>query len=209
MYIIIRKHSDLNKLHALKDKEKILTRFMMNGCSWCEKSQPEWDDMATSMSPQLDEHDAIAEVESQFVDNFRNFMAKHRKPYPPVRGFPSVYIMSQGVASPHQGRDQESFIQLLKQLDMVRNGPKKIKYSPNASRVSFMDNTLSPIVKLREKGPLLLTDDKSKSRSRTRTRSRTPHRSMTKSRSRSRSRSKSSPKTRLSFTVRRRTKKRG
>ena len=156
MYIIIRRRSDLSKLHHLKDKERILTRFVMNKCGWCHSSQPDWDNMTLRTKDHLDDHDALVEVESRFIDKFREFMARHRKPYPPVRSYPSVYVMNRGMASPHQGRDTESFIQTLQQLQMLRD-PKP--------HVSFMDTTLSPVKHIKLKSPPLKTIRQSRKRS--------------------------------------------
>ena len=139
MYIIIRRESDLGKLDALKNMDQIFARFMMNGCTWCEKTQPDWNRMTTTMSPQLKERDAIVEVESQFVDTFRKIMEKYRKPFPPVRAYPSMYIMSRGVASPHEGRDTNSLVKVLQQMQMVRDGP-----TPMSPKVRFMEKSPSP-----------------------------------------------------------------
>jgi hypothetical protein len=155
MYIIIRREVDLDQLDQLKDKQRILTRFVMNGCPWCTKTQPDWDNMTTTMTPQLEKHDAIAEIESQFVDTFRKFMSRHHKKYPEVRAYPSVYLMSRGVASPHQGRDSDSFIKLLEQMKMVRDEPKQITYSEKySSPASFMERTLTPLQKKTSKSPI-------------------------------------------------------
>ena len=146
MYIVIRKPAHLRHMHALKDKERILTRFVMNGCTWCHASQPDWDTMTKRMTPQLDDHDAIVEVERQFVDRFREFMARHRKPYPHIQSYPSVYVMSRGTASPHQGRDTDSFVQVLQQMKMLRD---------KEPHVQFMEKTPSPIKQIQLKSPLL------------------------------------------------------
>lgn len=149
MYIVIRKRSDLRHLNELKDKERILTRFVMKNCTWCHASQPDWDTMTKRMTPQLEEHDALVEVESKFVDKFREYMARHRKPYPHIQSYPSVYIMSRGTASPHVERDTDSFVRLLQQMKMVRE--QEQEQSP---QVKFMEKTLSPVKQIKLKSPL-------------------------------------------------------
>jgi len=137
MYIVIRRRSDLGKLKKIKDIDYIVARFMMNGCYWCEKSQPDWNKMTTTMSPQLDNHQAIVEVESRFVDMFRKIMERQRKTFPPVDAYPSVYVMSSGVASPHQGRDYRSLVQLVQDHEHQSPRPltlKKVKMDVPKSR---------------------------------------------------------------------------
>lgn len=148
MYIVIRRQADLRHLDALKDKECILTRFVMKDCSWCHASQPAWDTMTKRMTPQLEEHDALVEVESQFVDKFREYMARHRKPYPHIQSYPSVYIMSRGTASPHVERDTDSFVRLLQQMKMIR------EREPETPQVRFMEKTLSPLKEIQLKSPV-------------------------------------------------------
>jgi hypothetical protein len=103
--------------------------------------------MTKRMTPQLEEHDALVEVESKFVDKFREYMARHRKPYPHIQSYPSVYIMSRGTASPHVERDTDSFVRLLQQMKMVRE-------QEQAPQVKFMEKTLSPVKQLKLKSPL-------------------------------------------------------
>jgi len=184
MYIVIRSRADLadkEKLRALMNSDRMLTRFVMNGCPWCEKTQPEWDKMTREMTPRLGERHAIAEVESDFVDHFRDLMARHHKPLPPVRRFPSVYVMSRGRYSPSPN-DSSSLIRILQQMKMLRD------QSPH---VSFLEKELMPIKQVVLKPKSVRQRKRSRSRSQTR------------SQRRSKSRSKSL--TPLSFTVRQRT----
>lgn len=188
MYIVIRSHADLadrENRRALMNSDHMLTRFVMNGCPWCEKTQPEWDKMAREMTPRLGERHAIAEVESDFAEHFRELMAKHHKPLPPVRRFPSVYIMSRGKYTPSPGNDSTSLIRILQQMKMLREQ----SHSP---RVSFMEKELTPI-----KHVILKPTPLRKRRKLSHTRSRT--------RSQSRSRTRSQSRTPLSFTIRQRT----
>ena len=139
MSLVLQHRDDLLKLPELSEKRNILVRFKMNGCSWCVSSQPEWDSMVKEVKGQLSPQDAIAEVESEFVDHFKEFIEKTRgEPMPPFQGFPSVMVIQSHGITPHEGRDKDSYVKVL----------EKIKSIPKAS--TSKTKKLDPRLKLLE-----------------------------------------------------------
>lgn len=136
MYLVVRNQDDLKKLPELSERRNILVRFKMNGCSWCVSSQPGWDSMVREVRGQLAPQDAIAEVESQFVDKFKDFIQQTRgEPLPPIKGFPSVIMIKSPGMEVHQGRDKDSYIKSLTKVKSIQKSPsasktKKVKMDP-------------------------------------------------------------------------------
>jgi hypothetical protein len=85
--ISIHREGDLHQLNHLANKKNILARFVMNGCHWCEKSQPEWDSFTSRYSGNL----ALAEIESSFLQHFQQSMV-NRDPIR-VNGFPTILLI--------------------------------------------------------------------------------------------------------------------
>ena len=71
MIVSVKKPGDVRKLKHVANKRNILVRFVMDGCPWCETTQPDWDLMTKKAV--LTPDDAIAEIESSFIDNFKIF----------------------------------------------------------------------------------------------------------------------------------------
>jgi len=90
----IRSHEDLANLNHLARKKKILARFVMNGCPWCVKSQPEWDSFTSKYKGDL----ALAEIESEFLDHFKQSMM-NRAPIE-VTGFPTILLIQSSKVKP-------------------------------------------------------------------------------------------------------------
>jgi len=67
----IRTENDLSQMVHLARKKNILARFVMNGCTYCEQTQPEWDNFTSKYSGNL----ALAEIESSFLTHFQQMMA--------------------------------------------------------------------------------------------------------------------------------------
>ena len=86
--ISIHSEEDLQKLNHLARKKNILARFVMNGCPWCVKSQPEWDTFTNNYSGDL----ALAEIESSFLQHFQQTMASRKAPIQ-VKGFPTILLI--------------------------------------------------------------------------------------------------------------------
>lgn len=153
MYVVVKRQSDLGKLPQLSERRNILVRFKMNGCSWCVSSQPDWDSMVKEVKGQLAPQDAIAEVESEFVDHFRDFIQQTRgEPLPPIKGFPSVIMIKSPGMEVHQGRDKDSYIKSLTKVKSIeKSKPRRVSSAssaPSASRTRKVD----PRFKLIEQG---------------------------------------------------------
>lgn len=84
----------------------------MNGCTWCEQTQPMWDD-ATEHAI-LSPNDAIAEIESTFVDHFKQSMSNRKKFN--VNGFPTIIVIRGKNVMEHKGRDTASIVKAIKQM---------------------------------------------------------------------------------------------
>jgi hypothetical protein len=112
----IRNEMDLHKLPLLKQKKNIMVRFVMNGCGACKQSQPMWNDATKLVSLKAD--NAMAEVESQFVDHFKDSMTG-RQDFD-VQGFPTILIIRGKKVAEHEGRDTNSIITALKQIQKRR-----------------------------------------------------------------------------------------
>ena len=128
MYVAV-KHPD--DLHHLGDRRNILVRLRMNNCSWCVSSQPDWDTMVKKAKPLLAPQDAIAEVESEFVDEFKDFVEKNRgEPLPPFRGYPTVIIITRRGMNLHEERDTDSYMKLLEKIQSIPKERKSKEKTP-------------------------------------------------------------------------------
>lgn len=83
----IRSEDDLSKMVHLARKKNILARFVMDGCSYCVNSQPEWNDFTSRYSGDM----ALAEIESSYLKHFQQMMT-NRDPIP-VNGFPTIVMI--------------------------------------------------------------------------------------------------------------------
>jgi hypothetical protein len=115
---MIRIHTtqDLPKLQHLKNKKKILVRFIMDGCYHCENSQSNWDDAERKTKMSAD--DAIAEIESSFLEDFKKVVGRNLN----VEGYPSILLIHPNGIHIHNTRDTSSIVNLIKSMS-----PKKSK----------------------------------------------------------------------------------
>jgi len=122
---MIRVHSqeDLGNLQHLENKKNILVRFVMDGCPWCVKTQPDWDNACRQARPLLTANDAIAEIESSFVENFKHTIRKDI----PLEGFPTIIMIQGSKVIHHEARDTASIVKLLKRVKKSRKRTKKYK----------------------------------------------------------------------------------
>lgn len=128
MYVVLKQPSDLRQLPQLSEKRNILVRLRMNGCSWCTSSQPDWDRMVQQARPRLAPQDAIAEVESSFVDQFKDFVEKTRgQSLPEFRGYPTTICITQKHMKIHDGRDTDSYMKLLEQIQSIQKSEPPMK----------------------------------------------------------------------------------
>ena len=111
--ISIHSEKDLQKLNHLSRKKNILARFVMNGCPWCVKSQPEWDTFSTNYSGDL----ALAEIESSFLQHFQQSMAPRKAPIR-INGFPTILLIRASKVTP---------VPSLQKMKQTRNKKQKRK----------------------------------------------------------------------------------
>lgn len=147
MYVVLKQPSDLQQLPQLSEKRNILVRLRMNNCSWCTSSQPDWDRMVQKARPRLAPQDAIAEVESSFVDHFKDFVEQTRgQPLPEFRGYPTVICMTQKNMKIHEGRDTDSYMKLLEQIQSIPRPntpmPLPVKPKDKTRKTRFVDPRL-------------------------------------------------------------------
>ena len=111
--VSVKSPEDVIKFKRLANKKYILARFVMNGCPWCESTQPEWDNMTKKVK--LSPDDAIAEIESSFINDFKYMIEPKRKITLPISGFPTVLMIKPTSVVKHEGdRTEKSYLQLLK-----------------------------------------------------------------------------------------------
>ena len=85
--IKIHESGDLDKLNHLERKKKILARFVLNGCSACQHTQPEWDKFSKRKADY-----AIAEIEESFQREFQDRMAKRGALFD-VQAYPTILMI--------------------------------------------------------------------------------------------------------------------
>jgi hypothetical protein len=122
--ISIHSEDDLQKLNHLARKKNILARFVMNGCPWCVKSQPEWDTFTNNYSGDL----ALAEIESSFLQHFQQTMTP-RKANIHVKGFPTILLIQSSKVK------TVPFLHKLKMKNTNTKKTKKTKKKKNTKRV--------------------------------------------------------------------------
>jgi len=115
----IRTENDLSQMVHLARKKNILARFVMNGCTYCEQSQPEWDNFTSKYSGNL----ALAEIESSFLTHFQQMMAPRVNIQ--VNGFPTILQI--------KSRDVKRVLSLQK-LKTKKNKNKKNKKNKKTKR---------------------------------------------------------------------------
>ena len=108
----IRSEDDLSQLVHLARKKNILARFVMNGCSHCVNSQPEWNDFTSKYSGDL----ALAEIESSYLQHFQKMMAPRSDPIQ-VKGYPSIVMI------------RDSKVSIVPSLEKIKKKTKKNKKS--------------------------------------------------------------------------------
>lgn len=105
----------LADIKRLKTKKKILARFKMNGCHYCEETQSDWDKICRQVKNKMTPDSVIAEIESEFTDSFLNQLdlVDNTGMTPQVQGYPTYMIIVNGVATPQQGRSEIDLMRAL------------------------------------------------------------------------------------------------
>ena len=107
---------EVHQLNYLQDKKNILVRFMMHGCPACMNSQHDWDSACKQASISPD--DAILELESNFVDHFKQAMQSRAEIE--VYQFPTIMLIRGRNVSEFPNRDTASILKLLKSIKKSR-----------------------------------------------------------------------------------------
>jgi hypothetical protein len=124
MIVSIRSPEDVHKLKHVANKSNILTRFVMDGCHWCESTQPDWDLMTKRAV--LSPNDAIAEIESSFINQFKHLIEPKRKVKLPISGYPTVILIKKSGVIKHNGeRSVNSYLKLLKSKSKTKRKTRK------------------------------------------------------------------------------------
>jgi len=108
---------ELHQLNYLQHKKNILVRFMMNGCPACTHSQSDWDNACKQAN--LSPDDAILELESNFVNQFKEKM-QARNTAIEVYKFPTIMLIRGRTATEFPNRDTASILKLLKSIKKSR-----------------------------------------------------------------------------------------
>jgi hypothetical protein len=117
---MIRVHTkdDLPRLQHLKNKKKILVRFIMDGCPHCVNTQHSWDNAGKH---RMSADDAIAEIESSFLEDFNRTIGRTVN----VEGFPSILLIHPTGIYTHPARDTASIVKLIKSMKSKKTRRKK------------------------------------------------------------------------------------
>ena len=113
---------ELKQLSHLQKKKNILVRFMMNGRPGCTYSQPDWD--AACKRAVLTPDDAILELESNFVEDFKNTMrARHTNV--DIYKFPTILMIRGSKVTELQNRDTASILKMLKSVKTKKRAKRR------------------------------------------------------------------------------------
>ena len=116
---------EVRQLAHLHKKKNILVRFMMNGCPGCTYSQSDWD--AACKRAVLTPDDAILELESNFVEDFKHTM-RARDTNIDIYKFPTILMIRGSKVTELQNRDTASILKMLKSAKTKkRNRRRKTK----------------------------------------------------------------------------------
>ena len=112
---------DVAHLRHLQQKKNILVRFMMNGCPGCIYSQNDWDNACKKAT--LSPDDAILELESRFLEDFKHTMRDRIEIN--VYKFPTILMICGKKANELQNRDTASILKMLKSTKKTKRGGKR------------------------------------------------------------------------------------
>ena len=115
---------EVKNLKHLQNKKNVLVRFMMNGCPGCIYSQSDWDDACKRAV--LSPDDAILELESNFIDDFKRTMQSRTSIE--VDKFPTILFIRGRKVIELPKRDTASILKMLKTV------PKKTRRSKRRRR---------------------------------------------------------------------------
>ena len=108
---------EVKQLKHLQNKKNILVRFMMNGCPGCIYSQNDWDNACKRAV--LSPDDAIIELESQFIDDFKRTMQSRASVE--IDKFPTILFIRGRKVTELPVRDTSSILKMLKTVKHKRS----------------------------------------------------------------------------------------
>lgn len=123
MYFVIRNSDDLKLIPQLMTHHTMFIRCVMNKCTWCHSSQPEWNNTVKKVIPHLQPYTAIAEIEREFLDEFANRLRRRNIDFPAITGFPSTVSITPAGVQTHEGRDRDAYLKVLKQIKAISPVP--------------------------------------------------------------------------------------
>jgi hypothetical protein len=112
---------EVKQLDHLQKKKNILVRFMMNGCPGCIYSQADWD--TACKRAVLTPDDAILELESNFVEDFKNTMRPRTNI--DIYKFPTILMIRGRKVTELQNRDTASILKMLKSSKKTKKRVKR------------------------------------------------------------------------------------
>jgi len=99
----------------------MLLRFKMDGCHYCKESQDDWDNLCEQAKPKLTPESTIAEIDSDFTDDFLNELNPMTEEGTPlkVQGYPTYIVIVDGTAKTHDGRKTDELMETLINHQMI------------------------------------------------------------------------------------------
>ena len=113
--------NSLNQFNKADKRKKILMRFVMDGCHFCEESQSDWDSMITTVKNRfkINPGNVISQIDSAFAEDVvSKIKTQDNMPYS-VQGYPDYVVVMNGVATPHEERDTKSLMNTLLSNKMI------------------------------------------------------------------------------------------
>jgi hypothetical protein len=114
--------NQFNRMNADLQRKQILMRFVMDGCHFCEESQPDWDSMISTVKKRfkITPNNVITQIDSAFSDDVirQHNITQNNIPYS-VQGYPDYIVIVNGDARPHEKRDKASLISTLLSNKMI------------------------------------------------------------------------------------------
>jgi hypothetical protein len=103
-------------------KNRMLVRFKMDGCHHCVESQDDWDNLCEQATHKLTPESTIAEIDSDFTDDFLNELNPMTEEGSPlkVQGYPTYIVIVDGMAKPHEGRKTDELMETLLNNKMIQ-----------------------------------------------------------------------------------------
>jgi hypothetical protein len=125
-------------LKRIARKNKILARFKMGGCHYCEETQQDWNQMCNKVKHKLSPDSVITEIDSNFTNDFLNTIkpVDQTGQIADVQGYPTYMVIVNGRAIPHHGRSKNELLKTLMNHHMLLNSKRSRRPTSRHSRRS-------------------------------------------------------------------------